>query len=61
MNDGFKLNSIIINRSNLWLGTNLGFGVIDGNSFDNFADNESIVTAPNLITHLNNLVILAEI
>ena len=54
LNDGFKLNSIIINRSNVWLGTNLGFGVIDGNSFDNFADNESIVTAPNLITHLNN-------
>ena len=54
LNNGFKLNSIISNRSKLWLGTNLGFGVMEGDSYEHFASNESIVSAPNLIAHLNN-------
>ena len=54
LNNGFKLKSIILNESNIWLGTNLGFGLIEGNSFKHFADNEPIVSSPYLITHLNN-------
>ena len=53
LNDGFKLKSIVSNKSNLWLGTNLGFGMVDGNSFNHFADNEPIVSSPYLITYLN--------
>jgi hypothetical protein len=53
LNDGFKLKSIVSNKSNLWLGTNLGFGMVDGNLFNHFADNEPIVSSPYLITYLN--------
>ena len=54
LNDGFKLKSIFLNESNIWLGTNLGLGLIEGSSFKHFADNEPIVSSPYLITHLNN-------
>ena len=54
LNDGFKLKTIVSNKSSLWLGTNIGFGMIDGSSFNHFADNEPIVNSPYLITHINN-------